>query len=325
MSTHGHFWTIVPWLAHRLRALQPPPFDHWQTTVEDETYGALRLSGALCSAPGGSNVIVIVHGLGGCADSHYVVDLARQAFDRGMDNLRISLRGADRSGEDIYHAGLIADLVACVDALAQRYDSISLLGYSLGGHVCMRYAALNPHPSVKAVAAICPPLDLSKTALAFDTQANRFYRAYILRHLREIYAEVLKKRQLQLPLADAKKIRSIRQWDEQIVAPRFGFADAADYYQKMSVAPLLARIEIPTLLVIAEQDPMVLTSAIPAQLRRELEQLSQSSSSPFALRVVDRGGHVGFPRNIDLGMDGPPGVSRQVLAFLARQIDQIAA
>ena len=61
---------------------------------------------------------------------------------------------ADGRGEDFYHAGLTVDLEAAIASpeLA-RYQRILILGYSLGGHVVLRYAA-NPNGSVADIAAV---------------------------------------------------------------------------------------------------------------------------------------------------------------------------
>lgn len=60
---------------------------------------------------------------------------ARVAEAAGLDSLRLNLRGADRMGEDGYHAGLTADLAAALASpeLAD-YRSVGVLGFSLGGH-----------------------------------------------------------------------------------------------------------------------------------------------------------------------------------------------
>jgi predicted alpha/beta-fold hydrolase len=82
-------------------------------------------------------------------------------------------------------------------------------------------------------------------------------------------------------------IRTVRTWDDKVVAPRFGFSGASDYYRKVSVAPRLAGMELPTLIVASERDPM-----IPAHtLRRVLSRASPAVET----RWLERGGHVGFP------------------------------
>ena len=76
------------------------------------------------------SLIVIVHGIGGNADSPYCVSAARAAVAAGCAAVRISLRGADGNGDDIYHAGLTEDLRALLSteqrpSLNGGFDAVS--------------------------------------------------------------------------------------------------------------------------------------------------------------------------------------------------------
>ena len=105
-----------------------------------------------------------------------------------------------------------------------------------------------------------------------------------------------------VPLETVMSIHSVRSWDEQVVVPRFGFASASDYYQRMTVGPLLPDMEIPALFVASPSDPM-----IPAgSLRPVLAQAARS----VEVRWQARGGHVGFP--------GEPQLMRDILDWLAQ-------
>jgi predicted alpha/beta-fold hydrolase len=105
-------------------------------------------------------------------------------------------------------------------------------------------------------------------------------------------------------------VRTLRQWDNLVVAPRFGFASAEDYYAKASVAPLLGRIELPALFIHSLGDPM-----IPPRVW----QPSLANASPsIDVHITPRGGHVGFPNNLDLGLGPRLGLEDQVLAWLEK-------
>jgi predicted alpha/beta-fold hydrolase len=107
------------------------------------------------------------------------------------------------------------------------------------------------------------------------------------------------------------KIRTLRGWDDRVVAPRFGFADARDYYRKVSVGPRLKAVATPTFIVQTRHDPMVLEHTV----RPSLESVSRSVS----VRWLDHGGHVGFPEDIDLGVSAARGLEPQIVAWLERQ------
>jgi hypothetical protein len=253
-----------------------------------------------------------VHGLGGSATSLYAIEAAAAANAAGCDCLRLNLRGADLAGEDFYHAGLTADLhAALAEPGVSAYGRIYLVGYSLGGHATLRWATEPGDSRVRAVAAVCPPLDLDGACRGIDGACRGIYRSHVLGRLKRIYRAVAARHAVPTPVERTDRVRFIREWDELTVAPRFGFADAADYYARMSVGPVLDRLRLPALLIAAEHDPMVEA----ATLRPFLD----SPPPGLEVRWVERGGHVAFPRRLDLGFGGGPGLLPQLLAWsLAR-------
>jgi predicted alpha/beta-fold hydrolase len=229
----------------------------------------------------------------------------------GLATLRLNLRGADRSGEDYYHAGLTDDLRAALASPAlAAYDRVAVLGFSLGGHLALRYATEEHDPRLRAVAAVCAPLDLAVGGRLIDRPAYWVYRRYLFAHLMEIYAAVARRRRVPLPVEEARRIRTFLDWDTRIVAARHGFRDAADYYARVSVGPRLERLAVPALLVAAEDDPMVPPGAVLPVLA--------GRAVPLELRWVPNGGHMAFDAGLDLGFAGPLGVEGQVVAWLGR-------
>lgn len=311
MGFSGHLRTVGWRLVRGLRAASADGAEPWSTVVEDPALGSVRLSGRLHHPSGGRDLLVVVHGLGGCSESSYALRAARVAEAAGVASLRFNLRGADRSGEDYYHAGLTADLgAALASPELAAYRSVTLLGFSLGGHVVLRYATEAPDPRLRAVAAVCSPLDLAAGGRLIDRPAYWPYRRYLFRSLLEIYGAVARRRPVPVPVEAARRIRTFLEWDTRIVAARHGFRDAADYYRRASVGPHLERLAVPALLVAAEDDPMVPPGAVlPVLAGRKV---------PLEVRWVRSGGHIGFSPRLDLGMGGAPGLEAQATAWLWR-------
>jgi len=305
----GHLWTIGPRLRHALRPYPEPRDRSWSTNVPDERWGEVRLTGRLAEVPGATSVVLLVHGLGGCTASHYMRPAAAACTAHGHSCLRLNLRGSDFSGEDFYHAGLTTDLRAALDSpeLAE-YDSVGVWGFSLGGHVVLRYATENPDPRVRAVAAVCAPLELEAGERAIDSPEGWLYRQYLLQRLRRIYRPFRERRGVGPTIAEAEEIKTIGEWDERIVAPRHGFHGASDYYARASVVSRLDRLTPSALLVASRQDPMVTPSSVPAA--------AVAGAPRLDVRWVARGGHVGFPRALDLGVEAPVGLEEQILGWL---------
>jgi len=309
MSILGHLWTIAPRLRHGMRPLRPPVPRPWGTTVNDPVTGEIPVTGLLREVPGSEDLLVVIHGLGGSTESHYMLRAAVAAEAAGVSCLRINLRGCDRASGDFYHAGLTADLHAALASDALRpYQRIYALGYSLGGHVALRLGTEGGDPRLAAVAAVCAPLDLKLSQQEIDAPAVWVYRRYLLSSLNGIYAAVAARRPVPLPVEAANRIRTIREWDDRIVAPRHGFKDSGDYYARASVAPRLADLRVPALLLNAEGDPMV-----PA---RAVRPVLESRASRLEVRWLAGGGHVSFPGNLDAGLGPGLGVDAQVIGWL---------
>jgi predicted alpha/beta-fold hydrolase len=305
----GHYWTVAPFLQAALIPRAAAPARPWSTTLEDPTAGQLKLTGFFAPPDATKALLVVVHGLGGSAESAYLTASTHAARAAGLGCLRLNLRGADRGGDDYYHAGLTADLDAALASAELRdIEHIFILGYSLGGHLTLRYATGAPDPRVRAVAAICAPLALDASSTAIDRPERWLYRRHVLRGLLEIYQSVAERRRVPLPLSAARRIRSIREWDHRIVAPRHGFESAEHYYSEVSVAGRLGSLKVPALLVQAEHDPMVLAETVRPALTPTPEKLQ--------VEWVARGGHVGFPRDLLLGSGPARGVENAVVAWL---------
>ena len=295
-AAEGHLWTIAPLCVWSVWPDPMSPARPWRFVLDDAHVGRVTLTGAMHDH-GSDTVLVAVHGLGGDIDSHYIHRAAIAAERAGIDCLRLNLRGADLSGDDFYHAGLIADLQAAIASpeLA-RHRRILLLGYSLGGHLAMRYAAARPDKRLTAVAAICPPLDLASAVRDMDAPARWAYRRHVLGALKAMLP--VARRPLPLPLGEALRIERLRDWDERLVVPRFGFASVDRYYQDESAMHYLEELSVNTLIVAAEHDPMVLAK----RLAPILEERSGKARTHLTACWLTRAGHVGFPPNTSLGL-----------------------
>jgi predicted alpha/beta-fold hydrolase len=308
----GHFWTIAPTLFGSLLFRNGPAARPFRAAVQDPLKGAVRLSGLLLDVPESDTLVLIVHGLAGNAGSAYCGTAAAAAEQAGYASVRLSLRGADLSGEDLFHGGLTDDMKAALASpdLA-RYRKVFLLGYSVGGHIALRAAIELIDSRIRAVAAICPPLDLDAATAAFDEPSRRLYRRHISAGLDKTYAAIAARRFVPVPPAVVRRARSCRERDALTVVPRFGFASESEYYERASVSAIIHRLAIPSLMIASAHDPI-----IPAQT---LRSAIGDASSALTVRWVPRGGHVFFPSCLDLGQGGPLGLEPQVMAWLGRQ------
>jgi predicted alpha/beta-fold hydrolase len=274
--------------------------------------GEVRLTGLLSEVAGSETIVLVVHGLAGSAASSYCASAARAAIEAGFSCLRLSFRGADYSGEDILHGGITPDVWAALAAPAlARYKHVLLLGYSVGGHIALRAAIEGTDSRLRAAAAICPPLDLHQAAAAFDHPARRPYRLHIFQSLNRAYAATAARGRAHIPPEIVARARSCRERDYLTVVPRFGYASPEDYYERESVAHKIHDLKIPSLVVASHHDPLVPAATLVSSLA--------SASNALSVKWVEPGGHVYFPRSLDLGQSGPVGLEHQVIRWLAER------
>lgn len=281
-----------------MRPRAPPPDEAWSLALDDDTVGAVTLSGRLHAPPDATGVVLAVHGLGGSADSGYIVRLACAAAQAGLACLRINLRGADGEGDDLYHAGLSVDLANILrsPALAGYADQFAV-GYSLGGHTVLRLG-VEPPSKLRRVAAVSAPLDLAMSCQAIDQPRAWLYRSVVLRSLKASYAEVLSRHgerspRVPSPWNAVRRVSTIHDWDAAVVVPRHGFDSVAHYHRTMSVGPRLSALEVPALYVGARGDPMVPHWTMAEALEHPGKNLR--------VELTDRGGHVALPCPRSLG------------------------
>jgi predicted alpha/beta-fold hydrolase len=311
-SVAAHAWTIAPNLVQRALQRAAPAAERWSTTLEDPQAGTISIQGELRREPGNERCVVIVHGLGGSIDRHYCIEAAAAAQRAGISCLRIGLRGADRQGEDFYHAGLVADIAAALASPALvDFAQLYVVGYSLGGHVTLRYALGPTDSRLRAVAAVCAPLDLELGAQLIDQTRSTIYRQHVLDGLNEIYGAVALRRPVPTPMERVLRARRMREWDSLTVVPRYGFGSVENYYASMSAGPRLHELCVPSLLVQSTYDPMVPPWTYERHLQKALPMLE--------VQRIGSGGHVAFP-HVSLDTDGPPApLADQILRWFARR------
>jgi predicted alpha/beta-fold hydrolase len=208
---------------------------------------------------------IIVHGLEGSSDSQYVIGNGNKLWNAGANIIRMNMRncgGTERLTPTLYHSGLSGDVEAVVRHFIaeQRLRSVSVVGYSMGGNLVLKLAGdlgAEAPAELKSVIAVSPALDLGPSADALHEPMNRVYEMKFLHALlrRYRYKAMLFPQVYDPSRADG--VRSLREFDDRVTAFYSDFSSASDYYHRAAAARVVDRIQVPTLVLHALDDPFI--------------------------------------------------------------------
>ena len=209
--------------------------------------------------------LVLVHGLEGSCESGYMLGLAERAFAAGWNAVRLNQRncgGTESLTPTLYNSGLSNDYRAVLFELIERdtLPRIFCAGYSMGGNLVLKMAgelgAAAP-PQLAGVAAVCPCIDLAKCADAVGLPGNFIYQEHFVRNLKRRMHRKAALFPGKFDLAPLSRVRTLREFDNEMTAKYCGFRDAADYYAQSSALRVVSQIQVPTLILTAKDDPFV--------------------------------------------------------------------
>jgi predicted alpha/beta-fold hydrolase len=306
--------TVFCWAARRRFVLPEPEARLLQVTPDTQVLAHCYWQPDRAARP----AIVALHGLEGSSAAHYMRGIAAKALAAGFHAILLNQRncgGTEHLGPGLYHSGLIDDAALLIRQLAETdgVTQVVVAGYSLGGNLALRLAGSHSPaslPTLKGVCAISPVLDLEACVRALERPSNVVYQWNFVRNLKSR----MRRKQAHFPgvfdLSRLDAIRSVRAFDAAYTAPYFGFASAEDYYYQAAALRVVDRIQVPALIITAEDDPFV-----PAESFRD----PAIAANPFITLVVTRhGGHCGFLADSTGPDDDGYWAERQIVEFAGR-------
>ena len=136
--------------------------------------------------------VMLLHGLEGSSDAHYIRGMADKAWARGFNVVRLNQRncgGTEHLSRGLYHSGLTHDPLAVMRELARSegLPRFAFAGYSLGGNLALKIAGELGEaaiPQIAAVAAVSPVMELATCVAAIERRQNLAYHLNFVRNLR---------------------------------------------------------------------------------------------------------------------------------------------
>jgi uncharacterized protein len=283
---NGHLETIVPSLFRKIEGVN---YVREKITTIDQDF--LNLD---WSKVGGEKLLIISHGLEGDSQRHYAMGMVKLFNQHGIDVLvwnNRSCGGELNLRPILYHHGSSFDLDAVVSYVIAKfkYSEIFLAGISMGGAQTLKYLGEKGEDLPKLIsraAVYSTPCNLPSSARTLKYRSNLFYKKRFLSKLKN----KMEAKATQFPdLIDVellKRVQDFDTFDTHFTAKLHGFKDAGDFYRSVSADNWMPKIEIPTLIVNALNDPLLGPECYPHQLAE--------SKAEIILEMPKRGGHTGF-------------------------------
>lgn len=283
-----------------------PDAGPWRSAGEERLFELSdgdRLLGVLHRHPDDPDrqrpLLLLMHGLEGAIDSHYVQGMSLKAYRLGYHSLRLNFRncgGTEHLARQVYNSTLIDDIDQVLGVLAgEGWRDLVPVGVSMSANMLLnllaRYGAHPPVPLLGAV-TISPPIEQTLVSQAFAQGFNRVYDAYFLVKLRQ---KMVRRASLHPDeperaeaAAIARQVRNLREFDDRITSKLLGVEDAYAYYRSVSAGDRLGEVRVPTLLIHAQDDPFLPFTMFERRMGAIAANPALTTSFP------EHGGHVGF-------------------------------
>lgn len=281
----GHAQTIYPALFGRL-----PGVRFMRRRVETPDGDFIDIDWASPAEGSPRWLLTLFHGLEGSSASHYAQTLTAAATRRGyvvaVPHFR-TCSGEENRLPRAYHSGDSDEIDFMLRTTRAAYPELPAVGVgvSLGGNALLKWLGEPREHRLDAAVAISAPVDLAAGGAALGRGFNLVYTRMFLATLK---TKALAKLRRYPDLFDGERMRrarTLREFDDLYTAPVHGFRDALDYWQRAASKPYLRAIDVPTLMINAQNDPFLPAAHLP-----HAGEVSRSVTLEYPLH----GGHVGF-------------------------------
>lgn len=283
----GHLQTI---LGHLIPSEKLTEGTHLNITLEKETerIHSTYLKGTSKLA------VYLFHGLGGTSEAAYMQRTALKVQAIGhhvfINNHRGCGMGAGLATEP-YHSGRADDLskvIAFGRKLLPDHKHLAI-GFSLSANALLLLAAkVRAEVQPDFAIAVNGPINLDRASIKLQEGLNKIYDKRFTKEL-----EHYMKRNRPQDLGDYSRVKDLRDFDEIYTAPLGGFKNRAHYYETCSAKQYLSQINIPTVIITAEDDPFV-----------SVQDYFKATYSPTTvLHIEKHGGHMGYLMRKGLGFE----------------------
>lgn len=274
------------------------------------TQGEVPLAGQIAVPENPKGTVVATYGITGTIENQWFLRiLARKAY---AQNYAVVLFDWRAHGESAKLSPVLTS-----DGINEGKDFVSIAGeskawgcpapfwftgYSLGGQLALwgiYYSQFLTTPSLESSdvaggAVICPNLD-SNLSLPYLMKhpTGKYVEQAIAKELKKLALKIHSYHPADIELEAIDRANTIWGFDRELVIPRLGFDSVEEYFTASSPFRILPKIDKPTLILYAGDDPLFSPQVIP-----KLKTVCRHNDA-LELTLTEAGGHVGYISSSD--------------------------
>lgn len=244
---------------------------------------------------GRRRICLILPGLNNHSRTSFIQQAMQSLQQEGFHAVALNIRGT--GGLELTSPRLgcadswadIAEVVAHLEAAHPGADLFAM-GFSMGAGILLRHLGEEgPHARFRAAVCIAAPVDFPAVgAMLESTLKKRSVNFAMVNGVKFFMFKSMLRSPVRssLNMGRILRARTLRELEEASICVAHGYKDGLDYYTRNNPAALLPRVSVPTLVIHAEDDPVVSISTLP------LEAMQRNPHIYVA--ITRRGGHIGW-------------------------------
>ena len=276
---NGHLETLIPYFHYKIGEI---PYERERLELADGDF--LDLDWIKNK---NDKLIIISHGFEGNSHDHNVERSAKYFHQRNSDILMWHFRSCGKELNrlpNIYSFNDLVDLHAVIAhaTKTKSYDSIYLLGFSMGAIAILNYLASGLiHPEIKAAVVVSIPMLLPETLNRLSTGISALIYG---RNFHTKLKRKLNRKAEQYPaIWDRSTIEASHRFEDLIEIVLDAHGAMRTYFEEISPLHRLQQVKSPVLVINAKNDPFLGRSSYP-----------DSDNHHIELCYPSKGGHTGF-------------------------------
>tara|TARA_B100001996_G_scaffold285680_1_gene225967 strand:+ start:158 stop:1126 length:969 start_codon:yes stop_codon:yes gene_type:complete len=237
--------------------------------------------------------VIACHGFEGSSSSTHITRLMTLIQKLGWCGYAINYRSCSGEINDTfytYNAGKTEDLEQLIWHVHKQNSSrpIFLVGYSFGANILANCISRpkSDLPKIAASALISGNYRIEPGVIAMSKGFSRVYEQSFVSSLIDKYKLKKSKFPNEIDYNAFFESKTLYELDERITAPYFNFSSVSEFYNEISSATHLVKINHPTFMLNSLDDPLSPPESFPKE-----DELSSSFLNFFS---TEKGGHVAF-------------------------------